>query len=361
MTEKGRNLAVGLTVLVGLVMFAALVVILTGLPGRLGGGQTVTVLSPATQGIRSGDTVRMLDLRIGTVKSVDFTEPGNLSKGVTMTLSIDSGIVLPANAKAVIIKGSGFQGAYVAINAEGPLPTDADGKTIVNLPMSPPPVLTARVEGGSMFPPEMIDAVKSIQKLADNVSVLVCAPESPSSDTQAATATAGGATTQPAQPCLTDTLARVNRALDAFSAVFGAEDNQAHIRQALADVAKASAGANEAMASLKSFAASADRAAVKAEQTVEQFGKVGAQAGQDLHAISQKLIDNAEKISQLTMTLNRVVMKIESGEGSAGKLMNDPKLYNSVVDVAEGLNRLTRDISAMVERWKEDGIPMKLK
>jgi len=90
--------------------------------------------------------------------------------------------------------------------------------------------------------------------------------------------------------------------------------------------------------------------------TVMRF--IDGQASQAVLAV--KLIEDAERISALLATVNRIAMKLEKGDGTVGRLMNDPKLYNSLQEAANQTQILLKEFSAMVKSWKENSIKVKM-
>ena len=68
------------------------------------------------------------------------------------------------------------------------------------------------------------------------------------------------------------------------------------------------------------------------------------------------MVDSADRLSQLMTTLNRISAKIEAGEGTAGRLITDDRLYRELVDTAEQMADLMAEIRELVKQWKEDGV-----
>jgi len=66
-------------------------------------------------------------------------------------------------------------------------------------------------------------------------------------------------------------------------------------------------------------------------------------------------------LSLVLSSMQRIVAKIEAGEGSAGMLVNDARLYRELLDSAEQTTRLMEEIRLLVEKWQAEGIEMKLK
>jgi len=157
--------------------------------------------------------------------------------------------------------------------------------------------------------------------------------------------------------------------------VLGDPKNQANIKTSLANLAKATAKATEAMDALKSFATEASKTAAETRRTIADARKTVATAGQTatrfsrlaenadrrVEELTAKLIEDAEKLSTLLTAVNKMTRKVESGEGTAGRLINDPKLYNSLLEASDQLTELTKEFRRLLEHWKKHGVPIKLK
>lgn len=325
MNEKIRNMAVGITVLAALCLLAGLILILMGLPRQLNPGYELQLLTDGANEVRKGDPVQLVGIQIGRVTDIGFTG-GDPRKGVTITALIDADVRLPGNVKAYIFKGSSFQGARIVLRPEGAYLTDPrTGAPLEYLPTQPPIVMAAMVETSGLIPPEFLDAVKSLRKLADNLTELV------SPTAQAPAPGTGQAASAPSEEGIKGAVAKINRSLDAFNTVFGDPQNQDNIKKALNGISKSATA----------------------------FEELAVTSRVNLDAISDKLVDTSEQISRLTMSLNKIAQKIDAGDGTAGKLLNDPALYNGLVDMAKALDKLSQDVSTLVKKWDEQGIQLK--
>ena len=77
--------------------------------------------------------------------------------------------------------------------------------------------------------------------------------------------------------------------------------------------------------------------------------------------ISKQLADRLQQISVLLTQFQSIAGKIDKGEGTAGQLVNDPKLYQSQVDTSRELNATISDLKRLVEQWEQEGVSFKLK
>lgn len=63
--------------------------------------------------------------------------------------------------------------------------------------------------------------------------------------------------------------------------------------------------------------------------------------------------ENMQAIKQTTSDINEITAKINSGEGTIGKLVNDPSIYNEIQSAAANVNSASGNISETVQNAKE--------
>ncbi|MBN1556330.1 MAG: MCE family protein [Phycisphaerae bacterium] len=301
MTERTRNLAVGLTVLIGLVLLAVLIIAFAGLPEAFQTGNRIHILIDQTYNIEPGDSVYLRGKEVGVVTDVDFTD-GDLRKGVTITARIDSDIRLPRNIQARVYTKGLMGKKQLALL---PQPSGPDGAAEEYYSPDETITLQGRHELDSgLLPPELIQSFEDFGSLAKNLNELI-APEpetAPSSDTPP--------TSQPAfPPGLKGAIARLNRTLDAMNAFFA-----------------------------------------KGEKTLN---------GAD--ELIRQLILDAEDVSKVLLSLQQTVDKMNKGKGTAGKLLNDPKLYTNLVHISEQMEVMVKDFRRLAKKWESEGMGVKLK
>ncbi len=369
MTEARKNIAVGMTVIVALAIFSAMILLFAGVPEWFQRGYELRILTDATYNIRPGDSINLSGAQVGRITSVQFTD-GDARKGVTIIARVSKDVLIPGNVVVLIFGGGSFGTGSVMLKPEGPEQIDpATGEIIQFLPTDRPTTLQAKVvSSGGLFPAEVTDAIKGLAKLADNLNNMIAPPPEPAPSPAPSTAT--GPSTQtatgPAGPQedlrgLQGTMVRVNRTLDAMYAVLGDVDNQRNIKVSMANLAKAAASAIDAMEAIKALANKGTAIADEGAQAIRSVNNLTTQASTDLRALTNKLIDDADKISMLMMTLNKVAMKLDAGEGTAGKLFNDPALYQSLLEMTKEMNTLIKDFDALTKQWKERGVEIKVK
>ena len=347
MTENKRNVMVGLMVIAALGILGTLILIFTGLPQMFMRGNIVKIHFNNTHGLISGDTIHLLDKDIGRVTDVRFTD-GDPRRGVTVTARIDSGIRLPSNVQASV-SSRGITGkGYLSLWPSGPLRKNPD--TGEEMQFYPKDMVIELVgvpqTGGGMFPPELTTAMKDFGKLATNLNKLLegGTTETPGSTTKPTATTApasrGGANGANGgnipSPGLLGTITRLNRTLDAVYQVAGNSENQANMKKTLKNLADASDD-------LKVFMKSANKTLTHADE------------------LTRQLITDAGEIGSLITTFRKAAEKMNDGKGTVGKMLNDPKLYNNLLEITTQLEELTKDFRRLADKWDKKGVGIKLK
>ena len=350
MTERTRNIAVGLTVIVALILLGTLILIFTGVPQLLQTGYLVTMRFDNTYDIVEGDEVHLYGITVGKVIDVSFVNPDDPAKGVAFVARIERGTRLPGNTVAVVLTKGLVGKGYLELRPEGPPARDpVTGKPLAHLPTDGSAVLEGVHRGDGLFPSELTQALENVSKLAKTLNEAL----GPGEPAPAATAATSQAASSPAEG-LRGTIVRLNRTLDALYTVMGSEQNQANIKAALAAMADAAAKTNEAIVAFKEFAD-------QARQSTKDMTGVVSRAGDKIDALAEKLIQDADGVSRLMVALEQAVRKADSGEGTMGKMINDPQLYNAMLDATRQLNDLLIETRQLVDTWRASGLELKLK
>ncbi len=252
--------------------------------------------------------------------------------------------------------------AYIELKSTGEAIIDPEtGRPFKYIPTDRVGTLPTVHKGSGMMPDELGPALKGLAELTDKLNALL-EPESEPAvvPTTSQATTAGAPKLPPVPPGLKGVAVRLNRTLDALYTVLGDAENQTNLKTSFANLAEATAKASDAMKALQEFAVEAKKAATEANQVVKGVAKLTDDAGRHIEELMKKLIEDAEKVSKLMDTINKVALKLESGEGSAGLLLNDPKLYNNLVQATEQMSVLMKDFSKLLKEWKEKGVKFEM-
>jgi phospholipid/cholesterol/gamma-HCH transport system substrate-binding protein len=81
----------------------------------------------------------------------------------------------------------------------------------------------------------------------------------------------------------------------------------------------------------------------------------------DVEHLSRQIDDRMLQLDKSLDAVQSIVVKVNSGKGTAGLLVNDPKLYESLVDNSRDLNITVNDLKRLIEQWEQEGVSLKLK
>jgi ABC-type transporter Mla subunit MlaD len=110
--------------------------------------------------------------------------------------------------------------------------------------------------------------------------------------------------------------------------IFGDKANKENIKTTLANLSDASKRATQTLDELQKFLASG--------------------------------VNTSEEASKTAVELRLILEKINNGQGSAGKIINDARLYESLLENTQEMEVLLRDLKELVE-YNKKGIKIKLK
>jgi len=129
--------------------------------------------------------------------------------------------------------------------------------------------------------------------------------------------------------------------------IVGDPNNKMNLKTTLANLSNASEEATKSMKELRELASAGRTTLQNADGRMEQ--------------LTASLVTTSDKLSSAVTQLDEVLTKINEGEGTAGKLVNDGRLYEELVEDTRQLDLVLQDIKSFVEQAKQKGVPIKMK
>lgn len=360
MKEHVRNLLVGVTVIVALVILGAMIVIFTVSPATLS-GYVLRAESSGANGLAPGQTVHMAGLAVGEITAVFFKERHDPTAGVTIKLRVAEHIRLPTNT-ALFVSSRGITGTtFVHLaprrtDRDGPATRPATATTEGHLPTDGSATIPVVVARSGMIPKALTDSLEKFAGAAEalqDVGRLARTIDTALAPTTQPDGTRGGG--------LKATIAGLNDTLAGMDAIVGDPNNQQNIRKALEDLAALTEEARQAVDEIRQFAARAKKTAAAAEGTLAAVEGTVTDARDSFDRLSRRFIKTADELSGVLNETAQVVHKIQAGDGTAGRLINDPKLYNNLVDATDRLGEVMTRFSQLAESWRKTGLNINLK
>jgi phospholipid/cholesterol/gamma-HCH transport system substrate-binding protein len=298
--QNKRNMIVGAFVIVGVLVFAYMVFLFGELPVTVTKftSYSVKVRFPFAPGVQENTPIRYCGYQIGRVTYVAPPEQfldksGRAIPQVTVEMAIDRKYSeIPANVKVKLGK-RGMGSSYIDLITE-PM-TKEELEKLEPKYLRQGMLLQGLDSSGAEFeliPPEL-------QNKIDTFFVKVTA--------------------------LTDNL----------NTVVGDVNNQQNFKKTLANLSKAT---EESITTL---------------QQIREFSQTGKEK---VAAVSDSVMQTSEELGETLVELRRTLNKINSGEGTVGKLINDGKLYDNLVDSSEELKAALEKMKKTFQKTSEKGI-----
>jgi phospholipid/cholesterol/gamma-HCH transport system substrate-binding protein len=284
MRTPRREVHVGLFVVIGILAVLTALFALTD-PGTFRGRYYVTTVVQDAGGIRKGDPVQMKGVNIGRIREFTITGQG---VRIGMELEHEDGYFVPEDSRVSLVSGGLLQSMVAEIVPGTSKEPMKDGAV---LPSVDSPTLTGTVE--------------TLSEGAD--SVLVRAQQLLSTQTIAAV----GASAQQMQELLVQLTSL----------------------------------ATDQRAQLNALTTSLQRSAQGLEGTVAAVNQPGlARAIARTDSMSIRLDAATGSLQQASASLAGLMNRVDSGEGTLGRLTRDDELYQNMNAAVTSLNQLTTDI-----------------
>jgi phospholipid/cholesterol/gamma-HCH transport system substrate-binding protein len=296
-------------------------------------GMHVEMVADRVDGVSDGSPVLYLGVNVGRVMGVK-RQPNN--QEVRIRAMLDPGDPLPENLVGVIRQQSAL-GASAAISLELTGPASATH-------LAENAVLHARFAGGGVVPQEFTVLATEIrqQQLIKHVDETVVT--------------------------LRAQLEKAGQFVDSAREFVGDPKLRQDVQSAAANIRTTSENLQQFSARLDGFGKKLDdlstemSATVKdAHEAVKQARTTIADGGRNMEKLSLQFDRRLDQVANVLASFESISAKIDKGQGTAGALVNDPRLYESLVDTSRELSLTASDLKRLVEQWEQEGFSLKLK
>lgn len=308
--QRRRNLIVGVFVIVGLAALVWLVFKFGDLPTKVSEIRSfeVVVQFPTAKGVEKNTPVEFCGYQIGRVTSVmapERLEDRNTHLVYHQTkviLSIDRKYTdIPSNVDVKLVTRSlGSSIIELVTDPARPLePLDPNRPETRFLMGGMPPLQGSTGMTSEFFP---VESQKKFEALVDSFGSLV------------------------------------NNAND----ILGDQSTKQNFKSILANLSEATKQATETLKQVQEFSAAGTTTLKNADAGVDK--------------VVVALVDTTEQLSKTISQLRILLDKINQGQGTAGKLVNDGRLYESMLESTEQLQALLAELKSLIAQVKEKGL-----
>jgi len=138
--------------------------------------------------------------------------------------------------------------------------------------------------------------------------------------------------------------------------IIGDAENKENIKATVANLSEASQHVTKAMEQ------AAERMK-QAEQTLEEFRKLATTGTATLKNVDAKaekivaaMVETSGQLSEAASQLRIILEKVNSEQGTAGRLISDARLYESLLESNEQLQTLMQEIKFVIEKIRDEGL-----
>ncbi len=329
MKPRTRNTIVGLVVLLALLALSWMILAFAGRATAIfvqAGHIRILLTAERADNVNDGSGVFYRGVNVGQVYSIRRSQD---NEHVIIEAEINNTPPLPANLDGVIRAQSALGGsAAIYLEPVGPPKPE---------PLKPDANVPARYEGLSIIPQDIRELAADIrqQHFVEHLDATVV-----SIRTQAEKAG--------------QVLASVQQIVS---------DPKIHhdIQAAAENIRTATESANRIGVKFEKLSDKLDTLADNANGTIGDVRGVVKKTSGDVDHLMQRADDDVQKLGVVLEQFQSAATKINQGKGTAGLLINDAKLYDSLVDVSKTLNATVADLQRVIQQWEQEGVPLKLR
>lgn len=328
MTERGRNFAVGLTAMAGLVGLAGLVALFGYVPELLERGYRVTVELPHAGGLYASNRVTLSGIDIGRIESVRLA--ADPTDGVIVVALIRSDVRIPSDVTPRVSAGLFSGGATLAFDA-GDRKAQAAG---YYLPTDGSALVAGTVSGlADTLTDALAEPLDSLRRITERFEALSRQWSQVGADLHELLA------------ARTTTDVDEGRAAANLSTVLQRADRDLAELQRTIDGLNAILGDEKLMADVRALASN----------TAQLTGKLNEGADRLL----ERYVHIADELAEAAGAATQLIEQARAGDGTVGRLMSDPALYNNLNDAAQRLGTAMREVNVLLEKLRNEGLPVR--
>lgn len=335
MNESQRNIIVGLTAFAALVGLAGLLVLFGYVPSYMKTGYEVRVMLNHAGGLHADSGVTLSGISIGQVTSVQLTPDRS---GVIVTALIEPEYRIPAGASVRVSAPVFGGGATIDFAARKPDPQAAD--EVAYLP----------TDGSAVVDGKVISSYAQLERLSEKIEQValewsgvgtrvkeLIAPRDP------AQVDAGDIDAN-----LSTVLVRVDSRLSEIEDIVEGIRRYTDDQQMYEDVRQTVSNSRQV----------AERVTGHVETVAQRVDQVSETMNEAVTTLRNRYVAAANDLTKAVDSTRKLIDKVRDGKGTAGKLVNDPALYDNLDDAGKRLQKAIDELRLLAEKWKAEGVPI---
>jgi len=353
-------------VTVGVVVVLGILVAVAGafwLSGRPWGEEQVEITGVFREvgELREGNPVKYRGVQVGRVTDIELGEAGF---GVLVTMAVSPGVTLPADPGVLLAPASLFGDWQASIVSQASYPdiSFTEGRPPNVLPGAALPDITQLTAVGARIAEDlqtlaqrvelafteetalrMRETIENVQEISEQLAGFV--------DQQTVTYGDVSRNVLAAAEDINRTTSRVERVAGEVETAFV---EGGRVQQILANVEQASLNLGQLSERLEDATAGFPTLLARADTTLGDLGQLAASAALLLDTLEPQIQEVGPAIAEARLALaavQRATSRLEDGQGTLGRLLEDPALYEEAQATIATLRRILADVQANPARY----------
>lgn len=351
MSETRRNVMVGAFVLLGLAAAASLMVMFGEQPTWFGEAEyEVAIRIGYVTGVQEGTPINMNGVEVGRVGRLEFRNPKRPDRGVSVVALIKNRYIVPQGTSAKIyVSPIGLGSTRVEL-----LVPDTDSPALPQVGAVIPGEMANVLE--DIISPTMLSTLeRTARQIGDFAEELTpvatdlhqILERRPMADVDQPDAEMRQITAN-----LYTAIQRFDQTLKHFNDVLGDPEVQSGLRDFVINMEAVSEDAKTTFATLRQTSTElrddVDRISGKFEGAVDR-------ASVRIDTIGEGIMPVLDNSAKLTATLNQAAQDLAEGNGTAGRLLRDARLYEAMLITLERIQDLVESLGRLAARFERQG------
>ncbi len=320
---------VGVTVIGGLIVLVWMIL-------KFGGdiaqpfakpGIPVRLTSGRADGVAEGSQIYYRGVSVGKVIKVGLSEK---AQTVEIVAEVNTIPPLPGNVVA-LIRLTNFLGGSTGISLEVPAGEAAVGE------LKPDQKIQTRYIGLDVLPPEFVDLAADLKKTSAQFREANIAKD------------------------LSTQINKAGELIDSIQAWVSDQKLRDDLKATIANFRTASEKADKVIANAEKFTDRLPKISEDASGAVADARTTIDKTQKHIDDIAKNVNDRLSQVATTLDQIQSIINKVDKGEGTIGKLVNDPKLYQNLLETTDQLSISAKDLRRLFEQWEQEGVSLKLK
>ena len=322
MSPYRRNLLVGVTVLAALAALGWMMIQFGGAVATPFAPRHVPVRITAERadGLAEGSAIFFRGVQVGQVTRVYRTSDDPLR--VQIEAEVEPSPPIPANVRGLIrIPSALGGGAIVDLEVDGPQPQGQLDRGAE---------IPAAHAGTSFLPPEFADLARELRATAQQFRESNVIAH------------------------LDEQVRKIGQVVDDIHSVTGDAKVREDLKVSIANIRATTERADKLAGRLEQLSGEASETMAAAR------GAIG-RTETEIVSLSKQFGERLTQIAKLVDQFQSISAKLDQGQGTGGKLVNDPRLYESLVLTVDQMQATVADLQRLIRQWEQEGVYLRLR